>query len=73
MTAPISDKDFIKLKVRYYQEGHDRDKPVVTTGRERPGGANNREQNALRWGYDQAVRDLEQQIFTTLFGRPSDG
>ncbi len=73
MTAPISDKDFLKLKVSYYRDGHTGDLPQVTTGsgREVPGRANNREQNALRWGYDKALRDLQQQIFNTLFGRPT--
>ncbi len=72
MTAPISDKDFLKLKVIYYGEGHRGDLPQVTTGRERPGGANNREQNALRWGYDQALRDMGDRILKQLLGRPSD-
>ncbi len=73
MTEPISDKDFLRLKVSYYKDGHRSDLPQVTTGRERPGGANNREQNALRWGYDQALRDIQEHIFETLFRRPSNG
>lgn len=74
MTDPISDKDFLKLKNAYYLDGHNGSLPQVTTGsgKEVPGRANNREQNALRWGYDRAMKDLEQQIFTTLFGRRSN-
>lgn len=69
MTERINDLDFLKLKVLYYRDGHKGELPQVTTGKERPGGANNREQNALRWGYDQAMRDVGDHIIHALLGK----
>lgn len=54
----MTNEDFLKLKQRYYREGHKPNLPdrVAVTGR--PGAANSREQNALRWGYEAALLDV---------------
>jgi hypothetical protein len=36
-----------------------------------PGTTNNREQNALRWGYETAVQEAKDRLIKTLFGGQS--
>ncbi len=64
----MDDRAFLKLKNRYYAEGADVNLPDKAVRVSTPGKANNKEQNALRWGYETAVRDLQTHIQHVLFG-----
>lgn len=65
----MNDAQFLSLKIRYYGEGHRPDLPrtVQTTGT--PGSTNNREQNALRWGYEAAIRDVQARFGQIVSGK----
>ena len=58
----LDNTQFLLLKNRYYKEGVDNSLPGSTKTMGAPGKANNREQNALRWGYDAALKDIQQRI-----------
>ena len=62
----MTDQEFLTLKQRYYDQGYRGDLPVVTgpLNGKHPGTTNNREQNALRWGYDACVRDLKASVIS---------
>ena len=70
----MTDAEFLALKQRYYDERAkmpwDRKaKMVETTGN--PGGANNQEQFALRWGFEEGVEAVKAEILRNLFGKIS--
>lgn len=58
----MTNDQFLLLKIRYYADVDTRNlvRTVQTTGT--PGSANNREQNALRWGYETAMRDFMESM-----------
>lgn len=58
----LTNTKFLELKNRYYREGVDTALPVVAKGVGTPGKANNREQNALRWGYNAALMDIQARL-----------
>lgn len=58
----LTDEQFLTLKNRYYREGADCTLPDRATRMNAPGQANNKEQNALRWGYDAALIDVQTRL-----------
>ncbi len=58
----LTNNQFLELKNRYYKEGVDNSLPTVAKRTGTPGMANNKEQNALRWGYDAALRDVQARL-----------
>ena len=68
MRDEISDEDFLKLKIRYYNEGHNPKLSRNADAAGQPGGTNNQTQNALRWGYNQAVRDIKNRVIENILG-----
>ncbi len=69
----MTDKEFLDLKKRYYdglRPGDERDRlPQAAVRQGTPGGANNKEQYAMRWAYEQAHKDMGQHIIQVLLGR----
>ena len=62
----MTDDEFLSLKNRYYANGYDENQPGVATSLGTPGKANNTEQNALRWGYEAALNDIQQALFKSI-------
>ena len=70
MPQKLTDAEFLKLKNAYYSFGVNPTLPRLTVDSVgTPGKANNREQNALRWGYDRAMKDIGQHIMSVLLHR----
>ncbi len=69
----MNDKDFLSLKNQYYFAGGGWDYPRVATMIGNPRGINNREQAALHFGYEQAMKDIESHVLQTLLPMRGSG